>query len=755
MSMTLRKGGLFTILVLLLLVIISTSQGSNLESDIYDSLSENYQISKIQTLTNFTNEHTTLLGHSQPVWDAKFSPDDSLIASASLDGTVIVWNASNGEKVHVLRHQPVEQVREISFSPNGSILASNGHYWFRSPPGSENWSVETRLHLWDISTGSLLKTVSEFGARILGASFSPDGKLLAFCENAHNGTYSVKLWDLTSNKFLYLGEHNQFIFTLDFSPDGTLLASGSDGGTIKLWNVTSRTLIRTLTEHTDDVRSVKFSPNGQMLASACDDTSIILWNVSSGSVIRTLTGHNRKIFSVDFSNDDRLVSGEGEYDEEHFPSRIHNAAIKIWDVITGNEIASLTGHKNVVCSVDFSSDGTKIVSGSWDWRVKLWGDFGSITSSYVDEWPTSTPEEQGMNSTTLNELFEYIDTWSDAIHGLCIMRHGVIVAEGYFSSDYHQYIQEDKHQTHSVTKSFTSALIGIAIDQGLITDVNQRVLDFFPEMNFSNNNSLKEEMTIEHLLTMRTGLDWPETDSGYSGAGDLADQMLHSNNSVQFILDRPMVAAPGETWEYCSGATHLLSAIIQETTGQSTLEFAQKNLFSPLGIDPNEVIWDTDRNGINRGHSNLFLSPRSLAKFGYLYLNEGMLDGIEIISKEWVEKSVTMEFGGYGYCWWNDVFGHFAMGLNGHYIYVLPEEGIVTSFTESSLTLRLLSRYIIPAIIHSESSAITQSDSSITIQSDSLTSTQSTASEASGLSFLYPTLALLAIFITVKRKKLN
>ncbi|MFX0207863.1 MAG: serine hydrolase domain-containing protein, partial [Candidatus Hodarchaeota archaeon] len=366
-------------------------------------------------------------------------------------------------------------------------------------------------------------------------------------------------------------------------------------------------------------------------------------------------------------------------------------------------------------------------------------------------WPTSIPEEQGMNSTTLNELFEYIESWSsDVIHGLCVMRNGVIVAEGYFSSEYHQYIQEDKHQTHSVTKSFTSALIGIAIDQGYITDVNQRVLDFFPDMTFLNVDSRKEAMTIEHLLTMRSGLDWPEMDSGYSGAGDLADQMLHSNNSVQYILDKPMVAAPGEVWEYCSGATHLLSAIIQRTTGQITLEFANENLFFPLGIDSSEVFWDTDRNGINRGHSNLFLSPRSLAKFGYLYLNEGKLDGKEIIPKEWVEKSVTKEFGGYGYCWWNDPFGHFAMGLNGHYIYVLPEENIVASFTESSITLKLLSRYIIPAIIQSESSAVTQSDTTIKTHSDDISSSQPVAS---GLSLIFPTLALLIITMINKKEK--
>jgi WD40 repeat protein/CubicO group peptidase (beta-lactamase class C family) len=730
---------------------ISEKQDTTLEIRESKPLLNCNQISNVK---EFTNEHTTLLGHCQPVFATSFSPDDSLIASAGYDGTVIIWNASNGEKIYLLRHQPFDQLREISFSPNGSILATCGYFWFRNPPGSENWSVETCIYLWDVNSGSILKSIKKFDNRFRGVTFSPDGKFLAFGENTVNGTSSVKLWDLTNNNFSCLGEHNGSIFTLDFSPDGTLLASGSGEPSIKLWNLTSGTLIKTLGEHTMDVNSVKFSPDGQLLASASDDTSIILWNVSSWNIIRTLDGHDRKILSVDFSDDNTLVSGEGEYGNQHFPSLIHDATIKIWDVSTGTELNTLIGHNNVVWSVDFSSDGTKIVSGGWDWRVKLWGDFNPMTSGYDDTWPTSTPEEQGMNSTTLNELFDYIDSWPDSIHGLCVMRHGVIVAEGYFSSDYHQYIQEDKHQTHSVTKSFTSALIGIAIDQGYITDVQQKVLDFFPDMNFLNVDSRKEAMTIEHLLTMRTGLDWPEMDTGYDSSEDLADQMLHSNNSVQYILDKPMVAAPGEVWEYCSGATHLLSAIIQRTTGQTTLEFAQKNLFTPLGIDPSEIIWDTDRNGINRGHSNLFLSPRSLAKFGSLYLNDGMVNGKEVISKEWVEKSVTKEFGGYGYCWWNDLYGHFAMGLNGHYIYVLPEEDIVASFTESSLTLRLLSRYIIPAIIPSESSTVIHSTNTMITDSGEVT-TQSTFSESSGMAILYPTLALFALIVSVRKKKVE
>ncbi len=749
-----RKGGILTILVLSLLIILSMSKNSNLELK-NNSLLQYGQITQVQEITNFTNESTTLYGHSQPVFATSFSPDDSLIASGGLDGNIIIWNTSNGEIVHLLRHQPFNQLTSLSFSPNGSILASCGQYWFRNPPGSENWSAETSIHLWDVCSGLLLKTVKKIDTQFQGIIFSPNGKLIAFCENAFNETYSVKVWNMSSDKFLYFGEHNHDINTLGFSPDSTLLASGSGDTTIKIWNVSSGTLVKTLTEHTDAVNSVKISLNGQILASASDDSSIILWNVSSGAVIRTLNGHNRRVWSVDFSNDGRLVSGEGEYDR-YFPPRNHNASIKIWDVSTGNEITTLIGHKNVVWSVDFSSDGTKIVSGSWDWRVKLWGNYDPITSVHVDDWPTSSPDEQGMNSTEINDLLNYIEDYDLSIHGMVIMRHGVIVAERYFQEEWHHFTQEDKHQLHSVTKSFISALIGIAIDQGFITDVNQRVLDFFPEMNFSNVDSRKEEMTIEHLLTMRTGLDWPESNIGYSSPRDLADQMVDSNNSVQFILDKPMVAAPGEVWEYCSGASHLLSAIIQKTTGQSTLEFAQKFLFSPLGIDPSEVVWDTDRNGINRGHSNLFLSPRSLAKFGNLYLYRGIVDSKEIIPKEWVINSTTntvqCDRSGelYGYQWWiypeHDGYG--AEGLDGHYILVYPKLELVVSFTYYERAKTTTRRYIIPSILSSEPEETTTNPPSSVSKLSS--STNPIPSEASGMTLFF---SLLALVIIIRKKK--
>jgi len=350
-------------------------------------------------------------------------------------------------------------------------------------------------------------------------------------------------------------------------------------------------------------------------------------------------------------------------------------------VASGVLLGTLTGHGDAVSSVAFSPDGLVLASGSYDWSIKLWGDHDPIVVTVDDGWVTSSPEEQGMRSTILNGLFAHLEKgYAD---GVVIVRHGVIVAE----EDYN--VRGDKHQLHSVTKSVTSALIGIAIDNGFIESVDQKVLDFFPDKEFSNLDSRKESMTLEHLLTMTSGLCWPESSIGYESPDDLADQMLLRADSVQFILDPPMVAEPGTSFNYNSGASHLLSHIIQRTTGYSTLKFAQKYLFDPLDIRPADVVWNTDYQGVVRGHSHLFLSPRSMAKIGQLYLNKGTWNGKQIISEEWIINTTTntvgLSHGGsdlYGYQWWvyNDFYA--ARGLGGQFIYVLPEEDMVVSFTQ-------------------------------------------------------------------------
>ena len=349
------------------------------------------------------------------------------------------------------------------------------------------------------------------------------------------------------------------------------------------------------------------------------------------------------------------------------------------------------------------------------------GFFHSPSASYwpTDEWLTSTPEEQGMDATPLTELQDYIEThYSSTIDSLIIVRHGYIVFEDYPSG----FNPNTLHILHAVTKSFTSALMGIAIQQGYINNVDQKVVDFFPDRSIANLSSFKKAMTLEHLLTMTTGFEWDEWQYPYSDSRNGLVRAITSGDFVQYVLDLPVVSAPGTVWTYCTGASHLLSAIIEEVSNQSTLAFAQEYLFDPLGIT--SVFWPTDSQGIHFGGSELHLKPRDMTKFGLLYLNNGTWDGQQIIPSDWVFNSSSTlyhqfsdEFNGYGYQWWTwpslgEVY--YAAGLYQQKIIVVPEDDLVVVFTAD---LRegvdpepvLLYHFILPAATN-EAQALFQLD---------------------------------------------
>ncbi|MFW9993352.1 MAG: serine hydrolase domain-containing protein [Candidatus Odinarchaeota archaeon] len=322
-------------------------------------------------------------------------------------------------------------------------------------------------------------------------------------------------------------------------------------------------------------------------------------------------------------------------------------------------------------------------------------------------WSISTPEEQGMDSKKLNQMIELIDEQDIDIDSVLVIRNGYIVFEEYPGI----LDQDDKHSLHSVTKSFTSALVGIAIDKGFIDSVDQKVVDFFPERTIKNLDSWKQKLTLENLLTMTTGLTWDEWTYPYSDSRNDLIKMLNSYDPVQHFLDLPMIYEPGTEWVYSTGASHLLSAIIQQMTGYNTFDFAREFLLEPLGIT--DVQWDKDRRGVYYGGHSLSLKPRDMAKFGYLYLNNGTWDGEQIVSPEWVvESSETREnpyndeFTGYGYQWWtNPHLGvYFAAGRFAQKIYIAPALDLVAIFTASipdgspDPEYKLLSEYILPAV---------------------------------------------------------
>ena len=313
-------------------------------------------------------------------------------------------------------------------------------------------------------------------------------------------------------------------------------------------------------------------------------------------------------------------------------------------------------------------------------------------------WKTSTPEEQGMDSDLLVEMFEFIQRWNYDFHSVSVIRNGYLVAD----ATIYPFHPGSKHIIHSCTKSITSALIGIAIDQGYIESVDQPVLSFFPERTIANLDVNKEAMTLEHLLIMASGLDC--RDSYLYGWGGLY-QMEKSDDWVQFVLDLAMSEPPGTRFEYCNGASFLLSAIIQETTGVSAYEFAEENLFGPLGIT--DVAWPVNPQGINIGWGELRMQPHDMAKIGYLYLNNGRWEDEQIIPSEWISASTQKHIigtmaEGYGYQWWIRSDGvYMALGMAGQYIFVVPELDLVAVVTSNlsqntKVPIKLLD-YIIPA----------------------------------------------------------
>ena len=315
-------------------------------------------------------------------------------------------------------------------------------------------------------------------------------------------------------------------------------------------------------------------------------------------------------------------------------------------------------------------------------------------------WRTSTPEQQGMDSEKLAEMMDAIRQRKYDIDSVLVIRNGYMVADAYV----HPFRPGSRHIIRSCTKSIVSALIGIAIDQGYIKGVDQPVLELFPERTTANLDANKKAMTLEDLLTMTSGFDCQDS---YLYRWRGLNELRRSEDWVQFVLDLPMREEPGTRFEYCNSASFLLSAIIQNTTGMSALAFAQKHLFGPLGIS--DVLWPSNPQGISIGWSEIQMRPHDMVKIGYLYLNEGLWDGQQIVPAPWVKASTRRHTpatlsDGYGYQWWVDAAGYYmALGYAGQYIVVVPEKDLVVVFTsdlsESNFFVpeSLLKQFILPA----------------------------------------------------------
>jgi CubicO group peptidase (beta-lactamase class C family) len=301
----------------------------------------------------------------------------------------------------------------------------------------------------------------------------------------------------------------------------------------------------------------------------------------------------------------------------------------------------------------------------------------------TDEWQNTTPEEQGLDSVTLNRIEDTIIENSIEVDSVIVIRNGYIVYEKYYDF-WNQYMP---HTIQSCTKSFMSALIGIAIDMGYIDNVSQPILSFFPNYTIDNWDPRKENITLFHCITMSTGLEFHEVDIPYEEPENDLFAMYRSDDMWEYVLDRPMQYDPGTHWSYNSGGIELLGGVIEQTTGYGVADFAEEFLFDPIGIDYFNW-WTVPASGQYGCGGGLYLKPRDMARFGYLYLNEGNWNGTQVVSSEWVNVSTKMyhdtgSWYHYGYTWWG-IPGYDFYVATGHYeqkIYVLPEEDIVVVLT--------------------------------------------------------------------------
>jgi CubicO group peptidase (beta-lactamase class C family) len=319
------------------------------------------------------------------------------------------------------------------------------------------------------------------------------------------------------------------------------------------------------------------------------------------------------------------------------------------------------------------------------------------------EWQVSLPEEQGMDSEMLGRMFQQVEDQQLNLHSLLIVRNGYLVTEAYF----HPYDQDQPQYLASISKSVISTLVGIAIQKGYIQDIEETLVSFFPDRTIANLDARKKAITLQDLLTLRAGLACSQ---GYFSGMD------QSSDWVQFMLDTPMAEQPGTKFNYCGGAVHLLSAILQRTTGMSTREFANRFLFEPIGIARvPDTRWPADPQGIPMGPTGLYLTPRDLVKLGTLYLQNGAWGDQQIVPAEWVKSATASHTSkdnelDYGYLWTVDPAqgSYSALGLAGQEIIVIPSRNLVIVFTgtlpstkpdEDFLPLKeLVDRYILPSL---------------------------------------------------------
>jgi len=304
------------------------------------------------------------------------------------------------------------------------------------------------------------------------------------------------------------------------------------------------------------------------------------------------------------------------------------------------------------------------------------------------------PSKAGLHPDSIQQMYDALNQETVAdFRSLVVIKDHQLVLEDYGNT----YWRETIHDIRSAGKSITALLMGIAIDKGLIKDVEQPVYDFFPEVEFRKPpTAVHKNVKIKHLLMMSSGLDADTDDINSKGS---AINWLAEEDWLRLVLEIPMKFKSGEKWVYNDACAMLSSAIIQKVSGKTMAEFAEEHLFTPLDIK--EYYWYASQKGITAGMGNLYISNLDFAKLGLLVLNKGKWKDTQIISTNWIKEMLTKRLdiskidpfaGYYGYFWYlakdkiNDTTYEyaFASGNGGNKLYIIPQENMVISIQSSA-----------------------------------------------------------------------
>jgi len=324
----------------------------------------------------------------------------------------------------------------------------------------------------------------------------------------------------------------------------------------------------------------------------------------------------------------------------------------------------------------------------WFFRTVLLIGLSSLLLS-IDLWASDNfliaetihrPFEAGFNETKFAKaITDFLNRASD-VHDVVVVKDSKVV----FEATKYPYQKDIPHSMMSCSKSVTSILTGIAIEEGFIESIDTPLYNWFPQLQ---GDALKSQLTIYHLLSMTTGVEW--TESGLYGETDSYIQMLAQPDPIGFFLSKDLEFQPGTFFEYNSGATVLLGVILEMATGMDLLEYARTRLFEPLSIDQYE--WLQLPSGIRNAASSLYLTAKEMAMIGFFMLKKGFVDGKQIVNQQWVElitkKNKATPKGpassyGYGLSWWMNSQGGFsARGYGGQFILVYPEQQLIVVTT--------------------------------------------------------------------------